>query len=150
MVAPFEALAALPAEFDFAEAAPLLCAGVTTFNSIRNSGARPGDLIAIQGIGGLGHLAVQFAARAGFRVAAISRGADNEKRARELGAHIYINTERENPIQKLQSLGGAKVILATAPNAKSMGQLVDGLGVDGKLITIGADSSQMGVSHPYN
>ncbi len=146
MVAPFEALAALPEELEFAEAAPLLCAGVTTYNALRNSGARPGDLVAVQGIGGLGHLAVQFSARAGFRTAAISRGADSERYARELGAHVYINSERENPASQLRALGGAKLILATAPNSKAMSQLIDGLGLDGKLVVIGFDPSKMEVS----
>lgn len=146
MTAPTEALATLPPEFDFAEAAPLLCAGVTTYNALRNSGARPGDIVAIQGIGGLGHLAVQFSSRAGFRTIAISRGADKEKRARELGAHDYIDTERGNPASKLQALGGAKVILTTAPSTKAMEPLIEGLGLDGKLLMIGVDVSKLGVS----
>ncbi len=146
MVAPYEALAALPPELGFAEAAPLLCAGVTTFNALRNSGARPGDVVAIQGIGGLGHLGVQFASRAGFHTVAISRGAESEKRARELGARTYINTETQDPVRELKALGGAKAILATAPNAKAMSALVDGLGVDGRLMVIGADSEKIGMS----
>jgi propanol-preferring alcohol dehydrogenase len=146
MVAPYEALAALPKELDFAEAAPLLCAGVTTFNALRNSGARPGDVVAIQGIGGLGHLGVQYASRAGFHTVAISRGAEGEKRARELGARTFINTETQNPAKELKALGGAKAILATAPNAKAMAALVDGLGVDGRMIVIGADSEKMEIS----
>jgi D-arabinose 1-dehydrogenase-like Zn-dependent alcohol dehydrogenase len=146
MIAPLEALARLPDEFSFAEAAPLLCAGVTTFNALRNSGARPGDVVAIQGIGGLGHLAVQFAHRAGFHTVAISRGEDSEKTARELGAHLYINTEKQNAVKELNALGGAKVILATAPNAKAMSELVDGLSLNGKLITIGVDPGKLEVS----
>ncbi len=149
MIAPFEALAALPSELDIAEAAPLLCAGVTTYNALRNSGARPGDVVAIQGIGGLGHLAVQFSARAGFRTVAISRGERNKAQAKELGAHDYIDTEREEPVSRLKALGGAKVILSTAPNSKAMSQLVEGLGVDGKLLVIGADSSNLEIS-PFN
>jgi len=146
MVAPYEALAAVPAELSWAEAAPLLCAGVTTFNAIRNSGARPGDVVAIQGIGGLGHLAVQFASRAGFHTVAISRGAESEKRARELGAKTYVNTESQNPVKELKALGGAKVIVATAPNAKAMAELVDGLGLDGRMIVLGLDAEKLGIS----
>lgn len=146
MTASFEALASLPKELSYPEAAPILCAGVTTYNALRNSGARPGDLVAIQGIGGLGHLAVQFSSRAGFRTVAMSRGTDNEKRARELGAHDYIDTENKNAASLLKDMGGAKVILATAPNAKAMSQLIDGLGVDGKLLVIGADLAKIEVS----
>ena len=146
MLAPYEALAAVPAELEWAAAAPLLCAGVTTFNAIRNSGARPGDVVAIQGIGGLGHLAVQFASRAGFHTVAISRGAESEKRARELGANTYVNLETQNPVKELKALGGAKVIVATAPNAKAMAELVDGLGLDGRMIVIGLDSEKIGIS----
>jgi D-arabinose 1-dehydrogenase-like Zn-dependent alcohol dehydrogenase len=146
MVAPTEALAAVPSVFDFAEAAPLLCAGVTTYNALRNGGARSGDVVAVQGIGGLGHLGVQFASRAGFYTVAISRGADSEKFARELGAKAYINTETQDPVRELNALGGAKVILATAPSAKAMSALVDGLGLDGKLITIGVDAEKMQIS----
>jgi D-arabinose 1-dehydrogenase-like Zn-dependent alcohol dehydrogenase len=146
MTAPIEALAALPSELDSAEAAPLLCAGVTTFNALRNSGARLGDVVAIQGIGGLGHLAVQFASRAGFYTVAISRGADSEGRARELGARVFINTDKQDPVKELNALGGAKVILATAPNARAMAELVDGLSVDGKMVTVGIDPSKMDVS----
>jgi D-arabinose 1-dehydrogenase-like Zn-dependent alcohol dehydrogenase len=146
MTAPFEALASLPKELSYPEAAPVLCAGVTTYNALRNSGARPGDLVAIQGIGGLGHLAVQFSSRAGFRTVAISRGTESEKRARELGAHDYINSEKSNAASLLKDMGGAKVILATAPNAKAMSQLIDGLGVDGKLLVIGADLAKIEVS----
>jgi D-arabinose 1-dehydrogenase-like Zn-dependent alcohol dehydrogenase len=146
MVAPYEALAALPAELGFAEAAPLLCAGVTTFNALRNSGARPGDVVAIQGIGGLGHLGVQFASRSGFHTVAISRGSDGEKRARELGAKTYINSDTQDPAKELTRLGGAKTILATAPNAKAMSALVDGLGVTGKMIVIGIDAEKIQLS----
>jgi propanol-preferring alcohol dehydrogenase len=146
MVAPMEALAAVPQDLEATEAAPLLCAGVTTYNALRNSGARPGDVVAIQGIGGLGHLGVQFASRAGYYTVAISRGSDSEKFARELGAKAYINTMTQDPVKELQALGGAKVILATAPNAKAMSALVDGLGLDGKLVAIGVDLAKMEVS----
>lgn len=143
MVAPYEALAALPRELGFAEAAPLLCAGVTTFNALRNSGARPGDVVAIQGVGGLGHLGIQFANRAGFHTVAISRGTGGEKLARELGARTFIDTETQNPAKELQKIGGAKAILATAPNAKAMSSLVDGLGLNGRMMVIGIDAEKM-------
>ena len=146
MIAPFEALASLPDGFSYAEAAPLLCAGVTTYNALRNSGARPGDVVAVQGIGGLGHLGVQFASRAGFYTVAISRGADSEKFARELGAKAYINTETQDPVRELKALGGAKTILATAPSAKAMSALVDGLGLDGRMIVVGLDFAKMEIA----
>ena len=139
MVAPVEALAVVPDSLQDAEAAPLLCAGVTTFNALRHSGAFPGDLVAVQGIGGLGHLGIQFAHRSGYRVAAIGRGPDNAALARKLGAHVYIDSRASNPAEELQKLGGARAILATAPNAKAMSGLIDGLGPNGKLIVIGAD-----------
>jgi D-arabinose 1-dehydrogenase-like Zn-dependent alcohol dehydrogenase len=138
MVAPVEALAALPQTLSDAEAAPLLCAGVTTFNALRHSGAGPGDLVAVQGIGGLGHLGVQFANKFGYKVAAIGRGAENAALARKLGASVYIDSQSANTTEELQKLGGAKVILATAPNSKAMSALIDGLGPNGKLMVIGA------------
>lgn len=138
LVAPFEALARLPGELADADAAPLLCAGITTYNALRNSGARPGDLVAVEGIGGLGHLGVQYAAKMGFRVAALSRGPDKEELARELGAHHYIDTKEENPAEALQALGGARVILETAPSADAATAAVDGLSADGELIVVGA------------
>ena len=138
MVAPVEALASVPESLRVAEAAPLLCAGVTTFNALRNSGARPGDLVAVQGIGGLGHLGIQFANKFGYRVAAIGRGSQNAPLATKLGAHIYIDSKATNAASELQKLGGAKVIVATAPNSKSMSELVDGLGAAGKLMVVGA------------
>src|SRR6516225_3828305 len=137
MIADERALAAVPAELAPADAAPLLCAGVTTYNALRNAPARPGDLVAVQGIGGLGHLAVQFANRMGFRVAAIGLGADKELLARQLGAHHYINSRREDPAAALQALGGASVILATAPSGKAMSPLIGGLRARGRMIVVG-------------
>jgi D-arabinose 1-dehydrogenase-like Zn-dependent alcohol dehydrogenase len=139
MVAPVEALAAIPESLNDTEAAPLLCAGVTTFNALRHSGALPSDLVAVQGIGGLGHLGIQFANKFGYRVAAIGRGPENAALAKKLGASVYIDSKATNAAEELQRLGGAKVILATAPNSKAMSELVDGLGPNGKLMVIGAD-----------
>lgn len=138
MIAPFEALAAVPDELNSEQAAPLLCAGITTFNSLRHSGAVSGDLVAILGIGGLGHLGVQFAARMGFNTVAIARGADKGPLAKKLGAHHYIDSTTQNPAEELTRLGGAKVILATVTDAKSMSSVVAGLGIDGKLLIVGA------------
>jgi D-arabinose 1-dehydrogenase-like Zn-dependent alcohol dehydrogenase len=138
MVAPISALAAMPDALGDTEAAPLLCAGVTTFNALRHSGALPSDLVAVQGIGGLGHLGVQFANKFGYKVAAIGRGPENATLAKKLGATVYIDSQAANAAQELQKLGGAKVILATAPNAKAMSELIDGLGPNGKLMVIGA------------
>ncbi len=138
MIAPAEAVAAVPDTLSDVEAAPLLCAGITTFNALRNSGARPGDLVAVQGIGGLGHLGVQFASKFGYKVVAIGRGSQNEPLAKKLGANVYIDSKATDPAKALQELGGAKVILATAPNSKAMSALIDGLGVNGKLMVIGA------------
>jgi D-arabinose 1-dehydrogenase-like Zn-dependent alcohol dehydrogenase len=138
MVAPVEALVAMPEGLNDTEAAPLLCAGVTTFNALRHSGAYPGDLVAVQGIGGLGHLGIQFANKFGYKVAAIGRGSENAVLAKKLGASIYIDSNSTKPAEALQKLGGANVILATAPSSKAMSELVDGLGPNGKLIVIGA------------
>ncbi len=138
MVAPVEALVAIPETLSDAEAAPLLCAGITTYNSLRHSGALPGDLVAVQGIGGLGHLGIQFANKFGYDVAAIGRGPDNAVLAKKLGAHIFIDSESTKPAEELQKLGGARVILATAPSSKAMSELIDGLGPNGKLVVIGA------------
>jgi D-arabinose 1-dehydrogenase-like Zn-dependent alcohol dehydrogenase len=138
MVAPVEALVAIPDSLSDADAAPLLCAGVTTYNSLRHSGALPGDLVAVQGIGGLGHLGIQFAQKFGYKVAAIGRAFENAALATRLGASIYIDSQSTNAAQELQKLGGAKVILATAPSSKAMSELVDGLGPNGKLIVLGA------------
>ena len=138
MVAPVEALAAIPESLSDTEAAPLLCAGITTFNALRHSGASPGDLVAVQGIGGLGHLGIQFANKFGYRVAAIGRGSENAALAKKLGASVYIDSRATNATEELQKLGGAQVILATAPSSKAMSELIDGLGPNGKLMVIGA------------
>src|SRR5438105_8832469 len=137
MVAPVEALAQMPESLDAAEAAPLMCAGVTTFNSLRHSGALPSDLVAVQGIGGLGHLGIQFAKKFGYRVAAIGRGPGNTSLAKKLGADLYIDTAATNPAAELQKLGGARVILATAPSGKSISALVGGLAANGTLLVVG-------------
>jgi D-arabinose 1-dehydrogenase-like Zn-dependent alcohol dehydrogenase len=138
MVAPVEALAAIPESLDAAEAAPLLCAGLTTFNALRHNGALPGDLVAVQGMGGLGHLGIQYANKFGYKVAAIGRGSENAALAQKLGASVYIDSSATNAAEELQKLGGAQVILATAPSSKAMSQLIDGLAPNGKLIVIGA------------
>ena len=138
MLAPVEALVAIPDSLTDAEAAPLLCAGVTTFNSLRHSGASPGDLVAVQGVGGLGHLGIQFGNKFGYKVAAIGRGAENAALAKKLGAIVYIDSQATNAAQELQKLGGAQVILATAPSSKAMSELIDGLAPHGKLMVIGA------------
>jgi D-arabinose 1-dehydrogenase-like Zn-dependent alcohol dehydrogenase len=138
MVAPVEALAAIPESLKDVEAAPLLCAGITTFNALRHSGALPSDLVAIQGVGGLGHLGIQFASKFGYKVAAIGRGPENEALAKKLGASVYIDSKATNAAQELQKMGGAQVILATAPSSKAMSELIDGLGPNGKLMVIGA------------
>ena len=138
MIADERALAAVPAELAPAAAAPLLCAGVTTYNGLRNSRARPGDLVAVQGIGGLGHLAVQFANRMGFRVAAIARGAEKERLARQLGAHHYIDSQAEDPAAALQALGGASVILAAAASGKAISPVVGGRRARGRMIVVGS------------
>jgi D-arabinose 1-dehydrogenase-like Zn-dependent alcohol dehydrogenase len=145
MVAREEGLARVPTELTSVEAAPLLCAGVTTFNALRNSGARPGDVVAVQGIGGLGHLGVQFAARAGFFTVAIGRTKKNEGEAREFGAKAYIAADEQDAAKELRALGGAKVILATAPSAKSMEPLLKGLATDGKLLMVGIGAERLGV-----
>jgi D-arabinose 1-dehydrogenase-like Zn-dependent alcohol dehydrogenase len=138
MIAPFEALAAIPDELSAAEAAPLLCAGITTFNALRHSGAGPGDLVAVLGVGGLGHLGVQFAAKMGCHAVAIARGTDKEPLARKLGAQHYIDSTTQNVAAELTKLGGARVILATVTDSKSMSNAVGGLGIDGKLLIVGA------------
>jgi len=146
MCAPQEAVAALPDDLDFDEAAPLLCAGITTYNALRNAGAEPGDLVAVQGIGGLGHLAVQYAVSFGFEVAALSRGTDKHELAMDLGADYYVDTTAVDPAEALQELGGAKVILATAPNSKAISQLTGGLGRDGTLMVVAATGEPIEVS----
>ena len=138
ILADAHALAAIPDELSAVEAAPLMCAGVTTFNALRNSGVGPGDLVAVLGVGGLGHLGVQYAARAGYRTVAIARGRDKEKLARQLGAVEYIDSTTEDPAAALQALGGAKVILSTVTNAEAMSAVVGGLAPRGQLMVIGA------------
>jgi D-arabinose 1-dehydrogenase-like Zn-dependent alcohol dehydrogenase len=146
LVAPVEALASMPDELGAEEAAPLLCAGITTFNSLRNSGARAGDVVAVQGIGGLGHLGVQFAAKLGFATVAIGRGKDKEPLARKLGAGHYIDTTTANPAEALQRLGGARVILATAPDSGAISALVEGLGINGTLLIVAAPGDPITVN----
>jgi D-arabinose 1-dehydrogenase-like Zn-dependent alcohol dehydrogenase len=146
MVAPQEALAAVPDPLDSIAAAPLLCAGVTTFNSLRNSSARGGDLVAVQAIGGLGHLGIQYARKLGFRTVAISRGENKRALALELGAHEYIDSDKGDPAAALQKLGGARVILATAPSAQLMGKLVDGLARNGTLLVLGIAAEPIQIS----
>lgn len=146
VIARHEAVALIPDGLDFAEAGPLLCAGITTFNSLRHSGAKPGDLVGVLGVGGLGHLGIQFAAKSGYRVVGIGRGPENGALAKKLGAFEYIDTKATNAAEELKKLGGAKVILATAPNAKAMAEMIDGLGVNGKLLIVGAPFEPMEVS----
>src|SRR6266853_3674125 len=146
MIAPAEAVAAMPDDLPADEAAPLLCAGITVYNPLRNSGARAGDLVAIQGIGGLGHLGIQCARRMGFRTVAIGRGVDKEPLARKLGAHEYIDTSAGAPAEAIQKLGGARVILTTAPDAKSISALVDGLAPGGKLVIVGVAPEPLSIS----
>jgi D-arabinose 1-dehydrogenase-like Zn-dependent alcohol dehydrogenase len=137
MIAPVDALVPIPESLRAADAAPLLCAGITTYNALRHSGAFPGDLVAVQGIGGLGHLGIQFAHKFGYKVAAIGRGAETAPLAEKLGASVYIDSQSTNATEALQKLGGAKVILATAPSSKAMSELILGLGLNGKLMVIG-------------
>jgi len=138
MVAPVEALARMPDELSDEDAAPLLCAGITTFNALRHSGAMPADLVAVHGVGGLGHLGIQFARKFGFHVVAIGRGADNADLAAKLGAHRYLDSKAVNPAEELTKMGGARVILTTAPNGKAMSALIDGLGPNGTMVVVGA------------
>jgi D-arabinose 1-dehydrogenase-like Zn-dependent alcohol dehydrogenase len=146
IIAPFAALASVPESLSSEDAAPLLCAGITTFNALRNSGLRAGDVVAVLGIGGLGHLGVQFAAKMGCHTVAIARGADKEPLARKLGAHHYIDSEAQDVAAELNALGGAKVILATAANAKAMTAALGGLAVDGKMVVVGASAEPIEVS----
>src|SRR5208283_5846432 len=138
MVAPAEAVAAIPDELPAAEAAPLLCAGITVFNALRHSGAHSGELVAVQGIGGLGHLGIQYAKQMGFRTFAIGRGKDKEALARKLGAAHFVDTAAGDPAAELQKFGGARIILATAPDSKSMSAVFNGLSSNGKLVVVGA------------
>ncbi|GKS58559.1 alcohol dehydrogenase [Nitrospira sp.] len=146
MVAPANVVAAIPEGIALIEAAPLLCAGITTFNSLRNSGAKPGDLVAVHGIGGLGHLGIQYANKMGFSTIAVNRGSDKETLARKLGAHHYIDATAVDPAEELQRLGGARVILATAPDATSISSLVNGLGVNGRLLVVAAPGEPLSVN----
>jgi D-arabinose 1-dehydrogenase-like Zn-dependent alcohol dehydrogenase len=138
VVVPAEAVAALPDDLPADQAAPLMCAGITTFNSLRHSGVRSGDLVAVQGIGGLGHLAIQYAAKMGFVTVAVARGKDREPLAKKLGATHYLDASAVNPAEELQRLGGARVILATAPDSKAIASMVEGLGINGKLLIVAA------------
>jgi D-arabinose 1-dehydrogenase-like Zn-dependent alcohol dehydrogenase len=146
MIAPVEALALVPDDLKFSEAAPLLCAGITTFNALRNSPARGGETVAILGVGGLGHLGIQFAAKLGFHTVAIARGPDKEKLARDLGAHRYVDSESQDPAAELRAMGGARVILATVTNSEAMSGVVDGLGIDGQLLVVGAAPAPINAS----
>jgi D-arabinose 1-dehydrogenase-like Zn-dependent alcohol dehydrogenase len=146
MVAPAEALALAPQELTPVEVGPLMCAGVTTYNALRNSGARAGDLVAVLGVGGLGHLGVQFAVKMGFKTVAIARGKDKEPLAKQLGAHVYIDSATQNVAEELMKLGGAKVVAATVTNAKAMSDTVGGLGANGKLLVLGASVESMEIS----
>jgi D-arabinose 1-dehydrogenase-like Zn-dependent alcohol dehydrogenase len=146
MIARSEAVAAIPDALSPVEAAPLLCAGVTTFNSLRHSGAQGGDLVAVQGLGGLGHLGIQFASKMGFHTVAIGRGSEKEALALKLGAARYLDTNTVDAAKELMSLGGARVILATAPDSKAMSALIDGLGVDGQLLVVGASNDPISVT----
>ena len=146
MVAPVEALAAIPQSLSDAEAGPMLCAGVTTFNALRHSGAMPGNLVAVQGVGGLGHLAIQFGNKFGYKVAAIGRGPENAALAKKLGASVYIDSQSTNAAQELQKHGGAKAIVATAPSSKAMTELIDGLATNGKFIVVGISTDPIEVT----
>src|SRR5258708_32756866 len=146
MIAPAEALARIPDELPAEEAGPFICAGVTVYNALRNAGARAGDVVAVQGIGGLGHLGVQYARQMGFHTVGIGRGGDKEPLARKLGAHAYVDTSASPPAAQLQKLGGARVILATAPDAKAIAALVGGLAPGGKLVIVGVSPEPLNVS----
>lgn len=146
LVAPADALALIPDALSFAEAAPLMCAGVTTFNGLRHSGARPGDLVAVLGLGGLGHLGVQFAAKMGFETVAIARGEEKESFARELGAHHYIDSTSTDVAAELKRLGGARVVLATVTDSQSMSVTVPGLAARGRLVVLGVPHEALAIS----
>ena len=145
VITPTVALASIPDQLSATEAAPLMCAGITTYNALRNSGARVGDVVAILGVGGLGHLAIQFAAKMGFKTIAIARGKDKEEMVKKLGAFHYIDGQSQNTVEELAKMGGAKVILATLPSGKAMSAVLGGLGVNGKLIVIGASDEPLEV-----
>ena len=144
--AEISAIVAIPDGLNDVEAAPLLCAGITTYNALRNSSAMPGDLVAVQGIGGLGHLGIPFANKFGYKTVAIGRGPDNAALAKKLGANLFIDSQATNAAEELQKLGGASVIMATAPSSKAMSELIDGLGPNGKLMVIGASPDPIEVT----
>src|ERR1700686_1065021 len=146
IVVPAEAVAAMPDDLRADEAAPLLCAGITVFNSMRHAGAWAGDLVAVQGIGGLGHLGIQYARQMGFKTVAIGRGSDKEDLARRLGAHNYVDSGTEDAAAALQKLGGARAILATAPSAKAVSAMVDGLSPEGKLVMAGVPNDPLDIN----
>ncbi|HET7644731.1 MAG TPA: alcohol dehydrogenase [Nitrososphaeraceae archaeon] len=145
VIAPVEALAIIPEQLSPIEAAPLMCAGITTYNALRNSGAHVGDLVAILGIGGLGHLGIQFASKMGFNTVAIGRGKDKEEMVKKLGARLYIDNRSQNAVEELAKLGGAKVILATVPSGKAMSEILGGLAINGKIVIIGASNEPVEV-----
>jgi len=145
-IVPAEAVASMPDDISDDEAAPLLCAGITVFNAMRNSGAGPGELVAVQGIGGLGHLGVQYARQMGFRTVAIGRGSDKDGFAKKLGAHVYVDSAASDPAAELQKLGGARLILATAPDAKAISALAGGLGSKGELLVVGVPNEPLNIS----
>ncbi len=146
MLAPVEALVSIPDNLSDIDAAPLLCAGSNTYNALRRSGAQPGDLVAVQGIGGLGHLGIQFANKFGYKVAAVGRGSEIESLAMKLGADVYIDSKVKNAAEELQKLGGARVIIATAPDSRAMTELIGGLGSNGKLLLIGVASDPIALA----
>jgi D-arabinose 1-dehydrogenase-like Zn-dependent alcohol dehydrogenase len=146
VIVPAAALAAIPDDLPAEEAGPFMCAGVTVFNALRNSGARAGEVVAVHGIGGLGHLGLQYARRMGFNTVAINRGKDKEDLARQLGAHSYIDATAQDVVTELQKLGGASVILATAPNAQAISVLVDGLAPGGKLLVPAAPLEPLSIN----
>ena len=146
VIVPQEAVALVPDGLSATEAAPLMCAGITTYNALRNSGAHPGDIVAILGIGGLGHLGIQFASKMGFKTIAIARGKDEEELVKKLGARQYIDNRSQNAVEELNKLGGAKVILATAPSGKAMSQILGGLAVNGKIVIIGTSDGPIEVN----
>ena len=146
VIAPANALAFMAPELNDTDAAPLLCAGITTFNALRNSGARPGDTVAIVGIGGLGHLAIQYAAKSGYRTVAVARGEDKGPLAKQLGAHIYIDSTTQDPAKELQKIGGANIILSTITSAKALDWVIDGLAPGGKFIVVGAPDGAININ----
>ena len=146
MVAPVEALTAIPESLSDVDAAPLLCAGITTYNALRHSGAMPGDVVAVLGVGGLGHLGIQFASKFGYKVAAVGRGSESATLAKKLGASVYIDNKATNAAEALQKLGGAQAILATAPSSKAMSEVIDGLAPNGRLMVVGADMEPIAVT----